>query len=657
MKSRTSFFDRTVLKKDITRFAPLWGLYLIGGLLISISVAASGGYSYYLAQSLSNLIGPFGIISLIYAALAAQLLFGDLFNTRLCNALHAMPLRREGWFLTHVTAGLLFSLVPNLLISLAILPFLGEFWYTSLIWYLGMVLHYVFFFALAVFCMMLTGNRFASVAVYAIINGFSAIVMWFCDTIFAPMLYGVVIREEVFAPFCPVWALCTHDDFFSILHSENCQCYTYNGYEGFYDSRCDYFFGGFGESWGYLILLAVLGIALGIAALALYRKRHLESAGDFMAFKGVKPVFTLVYTLCVGALLQIIGNLFDDPVYIFLIIGLIVGYFTSQMLLNRTLRVFKKKNWLCMVLILVLVFSGVGLCRIDAFGLISWTPDVEDVVSVKVADSRVTEFRPSNTDAEFSDQANIEKLIAIHKLLYAEGPLDSRGDYEGLQNVTICYTLKDGREIYRQYRATRNGQANKALDQLIFTNPAYLLHADSLEELRLSVDSAYVEAMYISGEKLEQLLTALWADGQAGTLRQDGWFKDSNYMGYVQLHYKDGWYGHLEIFDYNKHTTDWIKTALMQNIGYDDLVKNVSHIIIGGYELSWEESGKLEQFCSLFAAENAAGLIADGIGTHGYAVTVVLHSGSTTEYTVTEKATDCYSWIQQKIADAIITGA
>ena len=29
MKLRTSFFNGTVLRKDITRFAPVWGLYSI----------------------------------------------------------------------------------------------------------------------------------------------------------------------------------------------------------------------------------------------------------------------------------------------------------------------------------------------------------------------------------------------------------------------------------------------------------------------------------------------------------------------------------------------------------------------------------------------------------------------------------------------------
>ena len=49
--------------------------------------------------------------------LTAQLLFGDLYHSRLCNALHAMPVTREGWFLTHSAAGLAFYayIVPFLI--------------------------------------------------------------------------------------------------------------------------------------------------------------------------------------------------------------------------------------------------------------------------------------------------------------------------------------------------------------------------------------------------------------------------------------------------------------------------------------------------------------------------------------------------------------
>ena len=645
MKSRTSFFDKTVLKKDITRFAPLWGLYLIGGLLVVLSFYTnSSGWTYYRAQDLNTSIGPLSVVSICYAMLAAQLLFGDLFNTRLCNALHAMPLRREGWFFTHVTAGLLFSIVPNTIICLLISLALGEWWYTALLLLLGMTLHYIFFFALAVFCMLLTGNRFAATAVYAICNFFSLIVMWFCSTVFGPLMYGVVIRTDAFAPYCPVVNLCTFKDFFRIEHDPTCPCVVDDEFfvREIYNSHL-HTWQGLGENWIYLAILAALGIAIGAAALALYRKRHLESAGDFVAFKAARPVFTVIYTLCVGAVLQIIGNLFETPIYFFLAVGLVVGYFTAQMLLNRTAKVFKKKNWLGAALLLVLVFGGVGLCKVDAFGIVSWTPSANQVVSVKVADSRVSEFTAYNTDAEFTDKKNIETLISIHKLLYAEGPTESRGEYDELQNVTLCYTLKDGREIYRQYRATEGGNAEKALNQLVFKTPSFVLRAETLEDLLGKTDSVYVNDISISSQQMEDLLQALWADLEAGNLQHDGKW-ESGHVGYVQIQYKTGEYLYQDIFESNTNTAKWIKESLLNDLSAADLQKHVSWFFINGKELTMDMPG-FDEFCYLFALDNQNGLILEGMHAFGLLLEINFYNGLAAQFTVTKEATNCYPWI------------
>ena len=642
MKLRTSFFDRTVLKKDITRFSPLWALYLIGGLMIAIS---SGISSSELNEWLSGL----GIASFLYAMLAAQLLFGDMFNTRLCNALHAMPLRREGWFFTHVIAGILFSLVPNLLIALALMAQLlssNDIWYVAFVWLLGMELHYLFFFGLAVLCMMVTGNRFAAVAVYLILNFLSMIVQWFCTTIFEPMLYGVVIRTEVFAPFSPVVGLFQEQDHFTIIHGESCWCNFAHDYN--LDKPHIRYWGGFGESWPYIIILAVIGVVFGTVALVLYRKRNLESAGDFMAFKSMKPVFTVAYTLCVGALLEMMGNGMGVPFYIFLMIGLVVGYFTSQMLLSRSLRVFKWKNWLALVLIFALVFGGIGLCKIDAFGLVSWTPDAEDVVSVKVANSRITEFTIHNTDAELKDPAEIEKIIAIHKLLYAEGPTSDRNSNIGWQNYTICYTLKDGREVYRQYRAVSNGKGAEELDALIFDNPRYVLRAESLEALQKSVKSAVLEGMEITGTDLQWLLANLWQDAMERHLPTDPYKDESaQFIGYVQLFYRDGKVLYLDLTTISKHTAQWMSDTLLYCTDAKEMMQYVAFVEINGRTLDWGQPEEFEEFCRLFAQDNQNGSIHMGVEPDGFKVTVYMQSGVSKSFTVKNADLPTYQWIAE----------
>ena len=104
MKSRTSFFNKAVFRKDLTRFAPAWGACLILMLLALISMA-DRSYAYYRLQNVRDSILLMGWLNLIYGAVVAQLLFGDLFNSRSCNALHALLVRRECWFGTHVEIG------------------------------------------------------------------------------------------------------------------------------------------------------------------------------------------------------------------------------------------------------------------------------------------------------------------------------------------------------------------------------------------------------------------------------------------------------------------------------------------------------------------------------------------------------------------------
>ena len=157
MKLKTSFFDQTVFRKDLLRFAPLWGIYFIGGMMVMLTISDSHS-PQYAANYVGQTLGLLSIVNLIYAGLAAQLLFGDLFNSRLCNALHAMPLRREGWFFTHVAAGLCFSLIPNALGIFFVMFRLGAYWYVALYWLLAMTMQYLFFFGLAVFSVFCVGS-------------------------------------------------------------------------------------------------------------------------------------------------------------------------------------------------------------------------------------------------------------------------------------------------------------------------------------------------------------------------------------------------------------------------------------------------------------------------------------------------------------------
>lgn len=578
MKSRTSFFDRTVLKKDFTRFMPAWLLYLIGGLLIAISTALSERSSYSLAGFLGTSVGPFSVISLCYGLLTAQLLYGDLFSSRLCNALHAMPLRREGWFSTHFVAGLLFALVPNGVIALALMPFLGQFWFTALIWLLGMLLHYLFFFSLATLCMHLSGNRLAATALYGMINFLSPLAMWFGNAVYRPLLYGVVLPEEPFALLCPVWALGGEVEWFSVGHDPDCPCKNQ-----YWPRDCLYRFEGWGEGWLYLGILAALGLVLAVVALVLYRRRQLECAGDFVAFRLVRPVFCVVYTLCFGAVLHLIGTMFDDKWYIFMSIGLIIGYFTGRMLLGRTLRVFRGRSWAGLALVFLLFFGSLGLCRLDVLGVVRYVPKQEEVASIRLSQRLVDNLTESRADLVLTEQEDIRQLRDIHTLLIAEGPtIDRNGRYDSL---TVCYVLSDGREVYRQYRPSTGTEGATLLARLFLSRPEVVLGTNSLEDLVESTGEIWVGCYLLPGQSdgAKALLKALMTDCHEGRITSSMWPENGQLLGTVDFTIKAGGYGNyryvsLNIWDTCEATAAFLRKELYSYVSAQQLAAEIEGV-------------------------------------------------------------------------------
>ena len=81
MRSKTSCFNKTVFRKNLTRFAPVWVLYtlcLVLGLFLVYSNAAGSSDRYrdfQFTYQVSQMIQVMGGVNLGYALLVAQLLF------------------------------------------------------------------------------------------------------------------------------------------------------------------------------------------------------------------------------------------------------------------------------------------------------------------------------------------------------------------------------------------------------------------------------------------------------------------------------------------------------------------------------------------------------------------------------------------------------
>lgn len=539
-----SFFNGTVLKKDLTRFLPLWTIYLILGLLLAVSDI--GDTYYYNAHTWANTLPSLNIVLCVYALIAAQLLFGDLFQGRMCNAVHALPVRREGLFFSHFAAGLIMGIGPNVIIALVSMLTMGRLWTVALLWLAGVAMMYLLFFDMAVFCMLCSGNRFAGVALYALVNFLGVIVMWFYGSFYLPMLYGMELTsrtKDIFYVFSPVVKMAEGTEWIKFVHSAACED-PHHMDVWIEDFQCLYVIKNFSSIWIYLGIMAAVGLIFAAAALLLYRKRHLESAGDFLSVKPVGMLFTLVASACMGGLCYYIAA----ETFIGMAVGLVVGFFICRMLLERTIKVFSKKNWLQLVAFCLAVALSFGLTYFDAFGIARRIPKTEDVESVTIADSYLSEYRLEDLSLAQPQQTaevvpvmvdpyygyskegtmtltkaeDIEIIRQVHQLLLEEGDAWAQG-YE-TTTVTLHYKLKNGTTLTRYYYTANDSAAMEKLAQYT-GSPQFILGYSTPKEMVKYLCSAYLYYYYdkeiTDPEQLEGLVYALFEDVKAGRFVQN----------------------------------------------------------------------------------------------------------------------------------------
>ena len=542
MKSRTSFFDTAVLKKNITRFAPVWVLYLVFLLMMMGLMAQDTGIWY--ASNMAESLMFMAALNFGYALVCAQLLFGDLYNSRMCNALHALPLKREGWFLTNVASGLLFSLVPNAVMALLSMVLCGKLWTVSLAWLLCVSVQYLFFFGIATLSAYLVGNRFAMGLVYLIINLFSLIAYWLADRLYVPNLYGIQLENQIFFTLSPLVKMCAFNYLDVVIEK------THGLPSGYW-----YFY----QGWGYIAICAAIGIgAMGLALLA-YRKRHLECAGDFVAVKGLGPVFLVLYTLCVGACCHGFFDLFlgnDSGVY--LLVGLTVGFFTGLMLLERQVRVFRKKTCLGFAAFVLAFFGTILGARYDVLGVVRWMPKAQNVQSVYITTG--SSFYYVRDGLQQADPGDIDMALTLHK-----AGLEHRNWSENVREdtrVLLTYTMKNGLRHSREYYIDVDTDVGRQL-QSYLSRPETVI-GEVYDFGSISQAEFYDPGIVITDPTaLAGLYDAIVADCEAGKMAQDWNFHRDGNSYYINLQFvrADGvhYYREVMVWDDCETIRAWVE--------------------------------------------------------------------------------------------------
>ena len=589
MKSRASCFD-TAVKKDLARFAPAWVGYLIC-LLMGLLLIWDLGGNLGPARAFPELIQLMSVINLFYALLTSQLLFGDLFNSRMCYGLHTLPLRREGWFAAHCTSGILFSLIPTaIMTAVSVVMCVGSTiergWQLPLYFLLGTNLEYLFFFGVGALSMLLAANRFGGALLYGIINFAAVLLYYVADTVYVPLLYGFVSSEDVFVFFSPV---------VQFAELPYIQLDTYNVFQR-YALTGEPIYARYGTfaltaNWWYLVGCAGVGMAALAAALLLYRRRDLERAGDLLAVRALEPVFLVVFSIVCATVFHFVaqGMFGYRENYVLLFIGLAAGWFFGRMLLQRTTRVFGLRAWLKLAALTAAMVLTVVATHFDILGLETRIPRLEDIESVTVRQHR---YSDPEMDAVLTEEADIENIRRIHAAALETRLTSERVWYNGAEATTlpedvdwdevqrsvpvyITYKLSSGATVTRYYYIW----GHMPEGQLLKGYMSGLGPVTGLKELYyspvlyLNIGGWELPAEHTSREDMEELLKALELDFAAGAMAQNASFHplepvmEYERQGETKKVYAywlnlgtNGYHINMDIYADAVHTVEWIRS-------------------------------------------------------------------------------------------------
>ena len=518
MKLKTSFCNFSLLKKNLTRFAPLWIIYLAAW-LIGLTTLFSGvineqiDLTYYEVTELME-IG--NMSAFVYGVLLAMALFSYLFNARSTSMMHALPLRRSCIFTTNFLSGVLMFLVPDILITLVFsvgagmlaggVPLVFQ-------WFLGMVVMNLFYFAFAVFIAMFTG-QLAALPIFYGIYSFLLFVLHTCLGAFFDRMqdfgyawqggFSPGLQVQYATPVVNLMQYGTswHSEGSAIVGSYSC-----------------------------LVIYGLLALLLIGLSYFVYSRRKSEWAGDIVTEPWARVVFRygvgFTAAVTIGFVLSqwIFWNVDSRiPMVLTMAATGVVAFFVACVLLKKSFRVGRRAVFGGGVCALALIVLSAGV-SVDLLGIARRVPDAERVISV-----RLSGLGYNTTLKSF---ANRESVEAIHQLLVnsESGEIDAVDS----QTLRITYQLENGQQKQWSYSFEVSeesladpesvaAQLQSVMDTKEFRNSQkletlYWVDKDAYElmdvSLRYTDEHSYSQNWNLTPEEAEGLYDALLEDAAA----------------------------------------------------------------------------------------------------------------------------------------------
>lgn len=458
MKSKISFFNAGLFRSTLRRFWPLWTIHFAGWLLFlpvltlmnNLGPNKSTKFIFTICESA---VFASSVVAFIMAILAAMAVFSFMYSSRSTGLIASLPVRREAIFGSAWLGGVFVIVGSNLVIALLTFLFsLGATTSAALafkavcIWLGVYSMQFILFFGIASLTAVMTGSiavlpilyiifNFLAVGMESIIRlDFSCLIWGMSNGSFdcvLDFLSPLVYMVGSFVPDVEYNTPYVADTLGSLLDRE-CVAVTYS-------------------HWLPTVIYCLVGLIFSAAALMVFRKRRMESAGDVVAVRCMHPVFkygvTVCSALCGGLLLYtVLFALFESrsaSVFIMIlsmIIFAFIGYFGAKMLLEKSFHVFRG-SWVGFIVVCCLCAVFTLCCDLDVCGIGAYVPKEGSIKSITVYQTGSVE-----------DPAIIENYRQLHEKI-----VSYKDEYEHIvysddtESIMFEYKLKNGRTVSREY--------------------------------------------------------------------------------------------------------------------------------------------------------------------------------------------------------------
>ena len=593
MRSKTSCFNGTLFRKNLSRYWPLWGLASFGGAMFPLAMLVNllhDGFrlwspletrqAYYTVLSYGV-----PVISIVYAILCAMAVWSYLYNARSVGMMHTLPIRREGLFVTNVLSGLTMMAIPytvtGVLTVLVTMLFGGFEPVGVLVTVLGVMGESLFFFGLATFCAFIVGNVFMLPALYGLLNFIAVLTDFMVNLLAQGFCFGLNSSYSGTVEWLSPVVYLVQKISPNSTYETQWVTDRLGGqrYETSVPTSMTL------ENGWLIAAYAAVGVVLMVLAWLMYRRRRSESAGDVVAVGWMKPVFRYgcaAYSAILGGrlLYALLWDSFQSsryftvlPMILCMIAGGAIGYYAASMLLAKTPRVFKT-TWKGMLAVALGCAALCGAMKCDLFGVVRRVPAPDSVKLVNVYAAGSNYYLTPG-----KDDALIEKVRALHQAIvddrdYIMSTAEGRSVYMETEedsytigapaseivstsvssfantSVRFTYTLNSGLKVERRYnlyltqnRMDQEDTYDHLLDQLINSQEMRQKRIRWRDE-GFQLDGAWIDTWRdysdLSSREVGLILDAVAKDAENGDWGVYNWFQaDNDADSYeIQIHFQ-----------------------------------------------------------------------------------------------------------------------